>query len=143
MVAVYGVRASSVASRGFFFVNDTAPTEIYTYCHTLSLHDAVPILFFRGIPAATRSLMAARCEEFVTFGIGKSQVPLDSVTATVVSGSSSSPASRSEEHTSELQSLLRISYAVFCLQNKNPMKGHHKTQIGQKSQHTDLPTYEI
>src|SRR3546814_1822850 len=27
--------------------------------------------------------------------------------------------SRSEEHTSELQSLLRISYAVFCLQKKN------------------------
>src|SRR3546814_20413988 len=25
---------------------------------------------------------------------------------------------RSEEHTSELQSLMRISYAVFCLQNK-------------------------
>src|SRR3546814_5689175 len=26
---------------------------------------------------------------------------------------------RSEEHTSELQSLMRISYAVFCSQNKN------------------------
>src|SRR3546814_9487651 len=29
---------------------------------------------------------------------------------------------RSEEHTSELQSLMRISYAVFCLQKKR----HHK-----------------
>src|SRR3546814_4599852 len=28
---------------------------------------------------------------------------------------------RSEEHTSELQSLMRISYAVFCLNNKNTM----------------------
>src|SRR3546814_10752173 len=28
-------------------------------------------------------------------------------------------ASRSEEHTSELQSLMRISYAVFCLEKKN------------------------
>src|SRR3546814_5653396 len=27
--------------------------------------------------------------------------------------------SRSKEHTSELQSLMRISYAVFCLKNKN------------------------
>src|SRR3546814_9676693 len=27
---------------------------------------------------------------------------------------------RSEEHTSELQSLMRISYAVFCLTNKKP-----------------------
>src|SRR3546814_2518201 len=29
------------------------------------------------------------------------------------------PADRSEEHTSELQSLMRISYAVFCLKKKN------------------------
>src|SRR3546814_5690785 len=32
---------------------------------------------------------------------------------------------RSEEHTSELQSLMRISYAVFCLKKKKK----HKTQI--------------
>src|SRR3546814_2433302 len=30
--------------------------------------------------------------------------------------------SRSEEHTSELQSLMRISYAVFCLKKKNKHK---------------------
>src|SRR3546814_4980141 len=30
--------------------------------------------------------------------------------------------SRSEEHTSELQSLMRISYAVFCLKKKNNIK---------------------
>src|SRR3546814_10770059 len=29
------------------------------------------------------------------------------------------PPNRSEEHTSELQSLMRISYAVFCLNKKN------------------------
>src|SRR3546814_8946441 len=29
---------------------------------------------------------------------------------------------RSEEHTSELQSLMRISYAVFCLKKKKPSK---------------------
>src|SRR3546814_10194665 len=33
---------------------------------------------------------------------------------------------RSEEHTSELQSLMRISYAVFCLKKK---KNHNKTNI--------------
>src|SRR3546814_3592025 len=32
------------------------------------------------------------------------------------------PASRSEEHTSELQSLMRISYAVFCLKKKKTYK---------------------
>src|SRR3546814_10745186 len=31
-------------------------------------------------------------------------------------------ADRSEEHTSELQSLMRISYAVFCLKKKNYTK---------------------
>src|SRR3546814_3491553 len=31
---------------------------------------------------------------------------------------------RSEEHTSELQSLMRISYAVFCLKKKNKNKRH-------------------
>src|SRR3546814_5432466 len=31
---------------------------------------------------------------------------------------------RSEEHTSELQSLMRISYAVFCLKKKNTKHDH-------------------
>src|SRR3546814_9624215 len=31
---------------------------------------------------------------------------------------------RSEEHTSELQSLMRISYAVFCLKKKNNVNKH-------------------
>src|SRR3546814_1007204 len=33
---------------------------------------------------------------------------------------------RSEEHTSELQSLMRISYAVFCLKKKNINHAHHR-----------------
>src|SRR3546814_4806782 len=41
---------------------------------------------------------------------------------------------RSEEHTSELQSLMRISYAVFCLKKKK-----NKTQ--QKNTKTQSPTY--
>src|SRR3546814_8955485 len=32
---------------------------------------------------------------------------------------------RSEEHTSELQSLMRISYAVFCLKKKKNNKKNH------------------
>src|SRR3546814_6379689 len=37
------------------------------------------------------------------------------------------PRSRSEEHTSELQSLMRISYAVFCLKKKKnrPVREHN------------------
>src|SRR3546814_10202381 len=38
---------------------------------------------------------------------------------------------RSEEHTSELQSLMRISYAVFCLKKKktNSNHSHYTTEI--------------
>src|SRR3546814_7884222 len=36
---------------------------------------------------------------------------------------------RSEEHTSELQSLMRISYAVFCLKKKNNNKNSYKSII--------------
>src|SRR3546814_6118424 len=39
------------------------------------------------------------------------------------------PVPRSEEHTSELQSLMRISYAVFCLKKK---KNHTYTRISTR-----------
>src|SRR3546814_10300134 len=46
---------------------------------------------------------------------------------------------RSEEHTSELQSLMRTSYAVFCLKKKKNTP--HTTHIRLKQQHTTyLPT---
>src|SRR3546814_8917432 len=41
------------------------------------------------------------------------------------------PCDRSEEHTSELQSLMRISYAVFCL-NKKRTTTEHSTIINTK-----------
>src|SRR3546814_4616773 len=37
--------------------------------------------------------------------------------------------SRSEEHTSELQSLMRISYAVFCLKKKTKQQIKHRRQL--------------
>src|SRR3546814_10287848 len=39
---------------------------------------------------------------------------------------------RSEEHTSELQSLMRISYAVFCLKKKKKINTKQKTMILQQ-----------
>src|SRR3546814_6743486 len=36
---------------------------------------------------------------------------------------------RSEEHTSELQSLMRISYAVFCLKKKKKKEAHKTDQM--------------
>src|SRR3546814_1276163 len=41
---------------------------------------------------------------------------------------------RSEEHTSELQSLMRISYAVFCLKKKTK-KTHHTRCTSTRSKH--------
>src|SRR3546814_8911402 len=43
----------------------------------------------------------------------------------VARGERSAPASRSEEHTSELQSLMRISYAGFCLKKKKKTTANH------------------
>src|SRR3546814_8607074 len=81
--------------------NATATTEIYTYGHTLSLHVALPILFgARVAPGSGHEFRRIddpqiRCPQFAF-----------------------QPFGRSEEHTSELQSLMRISYAVFCLKKK-------------------------
>src|SRR3546814_1481200 len=43
---------------------------------------------------------------------------------------------RSEEHTSELQSLMRISYAVFCLKKKKytNINAHHKDTNNEQTQ---------
>src|SRR3546814_1265016 len=44
---------------------------------------------------------------------------------------------RSEEHTSELQSLMRISYAVFCLKKKNNnTKENSKQNLSETEQNT-------
>src|SRR5215208_8500167 len=61
----------------FFFFNDTATTEIYT----LSLHDALPI--------STSEQLSGRCAATSSLVTAESRI---------------SPPSRSEEHTSELQS---------------------------------------
>src|SRR3546814_6840154 len=47
---------------------------------------------------------------------------------------------RSEEHTSELQSLMRTSYAVFCLKKKTKEKNH--TQLISESPTSHLPTQQ-
>src|SRR3546814_7095147 len=44
------------------------------------------------------------------------------------SADGAAPSSRSEEHTSELPSLMRISYAVFCLKKKNKSLNNNTTQ---------------
>src|SRR3546814_7888170 len=94
-----------------FFFNDTATTEIYTYVHTLSLHDALPICWGGDglrLGACTGSLQ-------LTGNPSLPNPPLEGEGF----GSAVLEGERSEEHTSELQSLMRISYAVFCLKTQN------------------------
>src|SRR3546814_16218340 len=107
-----------------FFFNEPATTEIYTYGHTLSLHDALP-LFRRagGSKVATGydgRVSSPMLEAGIIEGLNESGVDAVSV------GQGPTPmlyyAARSEEHTSELQSLMRISYAVFCLKKKTKKK---------------------
>src|SRR3546814_7820173 len=67
----------------------------------------------------------------IAVGIAVRHVEIEDELVAVGNGfaHSSSPSSllsaaRSEEHTSELQSLMRISYAVFCLNKKNGNKNN-------------------
>src|SRR3546814_17397857 len=61
---------------------------------------------FRSCSIATSPLAAMCFEETIT------------ASTTLALGAIGIPLMRSEEHTSELQSLMRISYAVFCLKKK-------------------------
>src|SRR3546814_8354239 len=54
------------------------------------------------------------------------------------------PGERSEEHTSELQSLMRISYAVFCLKKKTKQNSHtqHNKLHTNPNSNTNINTYK-
>src|SRR3546814_7149394 len=120
------------------FFNDPATTECDTYRHTPSRHDALPI-YKRGWRAAelssangqgTASALARVYGALASDGKidGKALVKPDTIkkmTAVQIEGHDEVLAMRSEEHTSELQSLMRISYAVFCLK-KNTKKNNKR-----------------
>src|SRR3546814_4265890 len=65
---------------------------------------------FRSCPIATRCVSGAN----------------STTNGSMITGRRSR-ATRSEEHTSELQSLMRISYAVFCLKKKTTIKDSKNT----------------
>src|SRR3546814_9506522 len=63
-----------------------------------------------------------------------SQSPIDAGLGVAASATQRCSRTRSEEHTSELQSLMRISYAVFCLKKKKKIST--KTQASKISNKT-------
>src|SRR3546814_8109552 len=78
-----------------------------------------------------------------SFSILALAFPFDSRASAAKPGAAIAPAStdarssrrRSEEHTSELQSLMRISYAVFCLKKKNTQQAQQNHQYVTNIQH--------
>src|SRR3546814_2636474 len=62
------------------------------------------------------------------FGVLEAIGAIDEVGKPRALGTERAPVHRSEEHTSELQSLMRISYAVFCLKKKKKNIKHKYTE---------------
>src|SRR3546814_5975994 len=69
--------------------------------------------------------LVARFTQQIEDGFGIFRVLLDFQFATAANIAPQFRTQRSEEHTSELQSLMRISYAVFCLTKKNTQRYTH------------------
>src|SRR3546814_7919753 len=74
---------------------------------------------------AARILAAFPCASLLRFGgeavgidHGHAMLALADTAPGIADLTKGQPALRSDEHTSELQSLMRISYAVFCFQKK-------------------------
>src|SRR3546814_4117540 len=126
--------------RVIFFFNDTATTEIYTDCHTLSLHDALPISRRNLIrPTAIEAQLRTRYT-IDTVKALRRRYPRHHFIWLMGADNLAQFGQwrdRSEEHTSELQSLMRISYAVFCLNKKThtPTTNHQSTYNKQYHQH--------
>ena len=107
----------------FFFFNDTATTEIYT----LSLHDALPICSIKREALPQREMSSIKSGALPQREMGSiksgalpqqdmGSIKCKDAAATRIGQKKSG--ARSEEHTSELQSPVPISYAVFCLKKK-------------------------
>src|SRR3546814_4473521 len=91
-----------------------------TRTDTLSLHDALPICLGSSV-GPTRRIGQDEVRPGVQWQeVGSAEVAV----VGYLPISKLDDQQRSEEHTSELQSLMRISYAVFCLKKKNQHNTH-------------------
>src|SRR3546814_8083939 len=106
----------------------TATTAINSSCHSLPLHDALPISPAGAvvIDATGKHVTAGLIDPHTHSGVSAVNESGFAIVPEVVMGDVVTHNNiwfyrqlRSEEHTSELQSLMRTSYAVFCLKKQN------------------------
>src|SRR3546814_1079541 len=100
---------------------------IYFGFHDVLVHQRISHRYLPRSPYMRRIVQAHRLHHAVETKHGTVSFgflwapPITALKARLAAGGRSgvrAPAGRSEEHTSELQSLMRISYAVFCLKKK-------------------------
>src|SRR3546814_9802308 len=108
-----GLLASRGASIHWCAMIDTRTTPA---ADVLQLIGNTPLIRLKGPSEATGCEILAKCEFMNPGGSVKDRAALFIVEDAEARGALEP--GRSEEHTSELQSLMRISYAVFCLKKK-------------------------
>src|SRR3546814_9686431 len=91
-----------------------------------SISAAVGFIALSGIAVLNGLVMVSSIQDLIRSGLSREEAAhvgamqrLRPVVMTALVASLGFVPMRSEEHTSELQSLMRISYAVFCLKKKN------------------------
>src|SRR3546814_6895255 len=84
-----------------------------------SVHNALVAAGAEDVAVTADPKVVGQADRIVLPGVG--------AFAACMNGLSAIP--RSEEHTSELQSLMRISYAVFCLKKKNYTTKKHQPPV--------------
>src|SRR3546814_8478943 len=118
----FDTRVTETTKNVFLEAAHFAPSAVIGRGRKLGLHTDAGHRFERGVdPELPRTAIEVATRLLIDIA-GGTPGP---TTEAVLPGHLPQPASiplRSEEHTSELQSLMRISYAVFCLkkQHKNP-----------------------
>src|SRR3546814_9808046 len=94
---------------------------------------------FRSAGMSAHSALGAWFER--RWSIAKCLPALEPLGGAGLAGEVRRTASRSEEHTSELQSLMRISYAVFCLKKKKNTTLHTDKSEYSVRTHTHMQSH--